>query len=451
MVHLTRERNIARAAQAAAQQARDGQLATAMAASEQLARQAARAAEEGRFAEAEMRADAAATILPDGPWGQYALGVLAFERQQLADATERFQQALRFDASHRPAKAALDKVRAMAGDLASWERLVAHLDEADDWRVVKHAADGLMAARRYREAKQAYRRALDLMAQKTTLPEASRQAVTNGLARAEVCVKTEGFAESLRGLPPNQQAWRVREMVQELWPNARAPTVRADERGVVHINSGGIPCLDPFRGLPLRSLRLGYSSFTDLSPLRGMPLVDLWCYKCAVRDLRPLRGLPLETLAVAECRNVSDLGPLEGMRLKELHCQITSVEDLAPLRNMPLEVLNCSSTRVSDLGPLAGMPLRELHVCHSAVSSLGPLKGMPLRILLADHTRVADVGPLRGMPLARLDLRATRAHDLTPLGDTALTVFWPPPRKQLTPESLKVIEQLDKRGCKIVW
>jgi len=85
---------------------------------------------------------------------------------------------------------------------------------------------------------------------------------------------------------------------------------------------------------------------------------------------------------------------------------------------------------VSDLGPLSGMPLTYLHCSNTQVSDLSPLKGMPLTDLYCSDTSVSDLSPLEGAPLRN---------------------FRPPPEKQLTPESLQLIEKLKKRGCSVVW
>ena len=37
------------------------------------------------------------------------------------------------------------------------------------------------------------------------------------------------------------------------------------------------------------------------------------------------------------------------------------------------------------------------------------------------------------------------------MGALHCPVFWPPAKKQLTPEFLKVVEELETQGCKIIW
>jgi hypothetical protein len=93
LINLTRQRNeavsarnIADTQRREAQAARDAQRATALAASKRQAESAARAASEGRLDEAKARADAAQEVMPDGPWGHYALGVLAHEKKDLGVA-----------------------------------------------------------------------------------------------------------------------------------------------------------------------------------------------------------------------------------------------------------------------------------------------------------------------------------------------------------------------------
>ena len=77
VVNLRRERDAAVRHQMAAQKARDALHENALRSSKALAEQAVRAAEGGRWAEAEFRAKAAQDVSPpNGPWGAYAHGVL---------------------------------------------------------------------------------------------------------------------------------------------------------------------------------------------------------------------------------------------------------------------------------------------------------------------------------------------------------------------------------------
>jgi len=55
------------------------------------------------------------------------------------------------------------------------------------------------------------------------------------------------------------------------------------------------------------------------------------------------------------------------------------------------------------------------------------------------------------MPLRALYCRRNSVTDLSPLAGMKLNYLVPPPKAQLMPGSLKVIEKLGKQGCKIVW
>ena len=476
--------------------ARQKQRATALAASEQLARQAVRAASEGRFAEADVRADAAVKVLPDGPWGHYALGVVAFERKDFAAAGKHLEEALRVDPSHRPSKLLHLSVLAAAGKLAEWEKLVAGAEQSEDWSALVAAGDALYRAQRYAASVKAYERALVLMERSRAVAPGVLAEVKDKAARSVACIKTEGFYESIRHLPPKNQARLVVAKLKEVYGNDVSISVPGiDERGVagIHLKGGAnVRWLDPIRGMPLTTVDCNITSVSDLSPLQGMPLTYLSVHRTQVTSLAPLKGMPLTFLNCSRTKvsdlsplqgmpltdlniyttQVSSLAPLKGMPLRTLVCGSTSVSDLSPLQGMPLAVLDCSRTRVSDLGPLSGIPLERLRVAGTSVADLGPLRGMrlthlvvddtyvsdliplagmPLRELRCQGTRVSDVSPLKGMPLHVLNISRTKLTDLTPLAGMKLMDFRPPPRRQLTPGSLKVIETLQKQGCKVLW
>ncbi len=83
-----------------------------LAASEAQARLAIRALEQGRIEEAATRAEAAAAMMNESPWGHYALGVVAFERKQSAAAERHLRTALERDPAHEPSRTFLTRVRA---------------------------------------------------------------------------------------------------------------------------------------------------------------------------------------------------------------------------------------------------------------------------------------------------------------------------------------------------
>ena len=86
-------RQAAVASEAAVREAQTAQRRSQLAASQASAESAMRALDQGRAAEARIRADAAVSILPDGPWGAYALGRVAEERGNPEAAQAHFRQA----------------------------------------------------------------------------------------------------------------------------------------------------------------------------------------------------------------------------------------------------------------------------------------------------------------------------------------------------------------------
>ena len=454
IVSLAEQRNRARASEKRAVAARQKQHATALAASEALAKQAIRAAEGGRLAEADVRADAALNVMPDGPWGHYALGVVAFEKKDLAAARKHLEEAVGLDRSHEPSSVFLSRVLAASGELVKWEKLVAGSGQSSDWRSLVAAADALMSAKRYKQAHKAYRRALGLMERDATIPPNVRLDVRSKAGGAEACIKTQGFYQSIRHLLPQEQVRRIEAKLKEIYGAALKVRVTTWTGVLTTIdiadNGELVQWLDPLRGMPLTRLVCDRTHVRDLTPLKGMPLKELYCYSTYVSDLGPVRGMPLALLHCG-ATPVSDLRPLEGMPLRTLHLRNGGVSDLRPLRGMPLAFLDVAGTRVVDLAPLAGMPLERLFISETRVTDLTPLKGMPLTHLRLFNTRVADLSPLKGMPLETLRLQGSKVTDLTPLAGMKLKELRLPPRKQLTPESMKLIETLEKQGCKVVW
>ncbi|MFW6162172.1 MAG: protein kinase domain-containing protein [Planctomycetota bacterium] len=361
LVRLTRQRDAARAARAraerervAAQEARDAQLATAMAASGQLARQAVRAATEGRMIEADARADAALRILPTGPWGHYALGAVAHERKDLAVAREHLETALRHDPKHEPSRLLLASVRAAAGDLERWEQMAAGAEQVDDWNALLAAGETLLSAQRYPQAVAVLSRAKSLLADNAAAPESVVTKVSAELRRAQACVQTEGLWEKLRDLPVVEQKWRLIGTLRKIYggrPEHLRIRVETSEGTLVglEIRGGGhrVCFIDPIRDLPLQHLKLPFNYFENLSPLRGMPL----------------RSLELDS-----CSTLSDLGPLKGMALQHLNIKRTAVSDLEPLRGMPLWHLNCDGAPIRDFTPLHDSPVVFLNCANLTFS-----------------------------------------------------------------------------------
>jgi serine/threonine protein kinase/Leucine-rich repeat (LRR) protein/tetratricopeptide (TPR) repeat protein len=432
-----RKRRQAEDALQAAVDAQKAERQTKLAASERFAMQAVQAAEEGRLAEAEARADGAAETMPDGPWGYYARAIIAREKGDWDRVGEMLGKALSQDPAHQPALAAKASLLTLLGKTQEALEQVKRLDQVTDWRSLSGVAQTLMAAGRFTDAQRAYERVLELMAKDSFAP---REAVTDvkdrwSLARAEA--GCQGLWERVRDLPAGEMAKRIEAKLGEIHdkPVVMGRQERDGALDSVNLNSFGIKYLQPLRGLPLRELSLTVNPLSDLTPLKGMPLRSLDVSQTSVTDLEPLRGMPLVSLGIGHTkvsdldplRNapleqfnavgapIKDLGPLKGAPLRSLALQYTMVTDLNPLRGAPLTSLTLTLTKVADLRPLERMPLESLYLDSTKVSDLTPLKGMPLKALHLHNARVIDLAPLQGMPLQRLSLRATTIADISPL------------------------------------
>jgi len=383
-----------------------------------------RAASEGRFDEAGARATAAVEVMPDGPWGHYALGVLAQEKKDFASARKHLDEALCLDPAHGPSKLLHATVLAATGDLTHWEKFAAEAEKCTDWRALVAAGDALLAAERRRPATAAYQRALTLAERDPGIPEGTRAELKDSLAKATACLKMEGFWASVRNLPLEERRICLEAKVREIYQHGSATVERGTFLAVSLFQGGNkVRWLEPLKGLPLASLNCQNCDVTDLSPLKGMPLSCLNVAGTRVTDLSPLRGMPLVELRCS-VTNVSDLSPLQGMQLSVLVCDRTKVTDLRPLRGMPLNTLSCRDTLISDLSPLQGTPLTWISCGTTRVSDLAPLRGMKLVLLDCIHTPVTDLGPLAGMPLRTLSCFNNFIKDLSPLDGMPLEYLY---------------------------
>jgi len=143
-----------------AKDAQEKQRQTALEASRELALQAVRAAEHGRWAEAEIRADAALKLAPEGPWGAYAIGTVAKERKDFETAETHYRTALKNDPAHSESQAGLAQVLSAMGKINDATALLSGQGQIKDWYSLKTAGDTLYGAERYREAEKAYTDAL---------------------------------------------------------------------------------------------------------------------------------------------------------------------------------------------------------------------------------------------------------------------------------------------------
>ena len=417
-----RQKKIAETERQEAQQARNEMHENAMRSSKALAEQAVRAAEAARWTEAELRVEAAVQISPaDGPWGAYAEGMLHKERKEFEKAEESFKKALAVDAKHAPSIAALAEVQASLGKLKDAVALIQTVDETTDWRTLMAAGEALYAAEDYRQALAAFEKTREQMGTAKDVPPQARERVEEMLGRASAWVKCEGFWESIRDLPPEEQAERVRSRFEDIHGRPIQFNCTIKEGVLAEMLVGALR-LQPLRWLPLRKLSLGGEALRDLDPLKGLPLRELVVYAGGVSDLSPLKGMPLSRLDLRQSQHVSDLRPLTGLKLTFLDLGMTSVSDLSPLRGMPLARLDLHGTKVSDVAPLHGMPLESLSLAVTPVRDLSPLKGVPVESLsLHACYEIESLAPLRGCPIRTLDLSSTKIENLRPLEGMSVT------------------------------
>ena len=458
-VRVSDERDVAITERQAAREARDEQRATALAASQELAERAVRAADQERWVEADISAVAARKMLPDCPWGHYAAGMVALARKDRQAARIELKRALACDPAHALSKAALGRIAALEGRLVEAAGLLGDPGKSKDWHVFRAAGDTFTSQQRYRDAETTYARALELLTQPQRLGDdqkdwralvamgdafgaqefyadavaayerakeqmAGAEAVppkvpnqvdeklrqtrrASAAIRAELqyrkgsataWVKCEGFYESIRDLGAREQGAAIAAKLTDILGADAGFRYDIEDRVLVGVH------------FYPRARKVVY-----IQPLAGLPLVRASLYHTYVRDLGPLKGMPLRHLSINRTY-VSDLSPLRGMPLRTLHMAgCPRLSDLGPLKGMPLTYLAFSDTRISSLRPLEGMPLKELHCSSSDVQDLGPLKGMPLKGLNCSHTEVSDLSPLKGMPLEELNCSHTEISDLSPL------------------------------------
>jgi len=321
----------------AAEQARDNERRTALAASKGFADEAVRAAERGSWEEAERRAKDADDVALHSPWGAYARGVFARMRSDYATAVDLFRQASNADTLHpcAEAKAALSEAEARLRELEDAERLAANVSQMTNGQELLRLGQTLYDAGRWRDSQVPLQRAVELLEKdRQALPaqaaERSRELFltldgaryTLDAARARAACM--GFDALVRKLAAEEQVKLVQAKLGEI------NGIEVQVGGVVIANAQwveanlalqdqpGVRFLYPFQGVPLSKLNLRGTGVRDLSQLRGLPLTWLDCGNTPVRDLGPLKGLPLRSLFIV-CDRITDLTPLAGMDL-ELLC-----------------------------------------------------------------------------------------------------------------------------------
>ena len=445
-----RQKKVAEGALEQARRADEAKAEMSLKASRELAEQTARAAGEGRFDEAGIRADAAEKLASWGPWGLFAKGAIAWERKELEKAEEHLKAAREIATEDPSIRNLLVRVQAATGKAKEAAALLDNLDKIEKWEDLLAAGDVLYGVEDYRRAQTLYDAAVKKMKVDPTVTPERLSVAEDKLGNAAAWIKCEGFYESIRDLPAKEQYARIAAKLEEIHgyrAGLLPPTIEGGAlQGIAWSGGSGgkarflqplwkVPLrslslqscsklrdLSPLRGMPLRKLFLASCArLRELSPLKGMPLTHLDCTGTQVSDLRPLEGMQLITLNCYCARRVTDLSPIGGMPITDLNCYGTGVSDLSPLKGMPLKKLTCGGTPVTDLRPLKGMPLTMLNCQATQVSDLGPLGDMPLKELICGGAPVSDLSPLRGAPLTTLKCQGTQVSDLDPLAGMPLT------------------------------
>lgn len=419
-------RSLAEKALLDAQEAEKSRRQVTLERSKDLALQAIRAAEEGRWLESEARASSAEKIAPKGPWADYARGVIARNQKKLDEAQKWLQSALQKDSLHQRSMAALNEIRTSQDRTREATRLLEEPDRVKDWRRLEAAGDVLFQAGEYRLAQTAFQTALKRAREEKFVPPRLVGVLQDKLLETGVWVQCSGFYESFRELKPEEQIKRLKAKFREIHGAEINLTLNFNQ-GVpseVDLSSqSAVRYLHPLQSFPISRLNIRDTPVKDLSPLKGLPLQvlecgSLWLYQERSRyplsDLTPLQGMPLTRLDLS-MTSVSELSPLRRLPLKFLSIQATKVTDLTPLAGVPLAEFNCSMTEVRDLTPLKDAPLAVLFCTHSKVSSFEGLQGRPLVELYCGGCSIHNLAALQGTPLVRFDCSGTNVSDLASL------------------------------------
>lgn len=199
------------------------------------------------------------------------------------------------------------------------------------------------------------------------------------------------------------------QLCQRLGANDNATFLVSDNRIVeANLFRSGVRSIEALKGLPLRSLDLGFTYVTDLSPLDGMPLEILALENVPVNDPGIIKGMPLRILNLQNS-GVRDFSFLQGMALEQLNLLNLPFRDLSLLKDMPLELLWLTGTQVTDLTDIPGRRLVSLDIERTDVNSLDPLATVTsLKRLNIAQTPIIDVTPLQNLQLERLVLSPER-------------------------------------------
>ena len=300
----------------------------------------------------------------------------------------------------------------------------------------------LQSSGRFAEAREAYRRALDLGADRQAA--GSNLELSTELERiqaGQVAPKPQVVARLAAALHAQKRGPEIVMLDAAVEGRLAEPSALLDD--LVADTSVARELQPLLRNLDEYTSQPGWHG--ERLYLRPDGAVGLDLSGLRIGSLGSLRGNDVVELDLSDS-DATDLGDLRGVSLRRLALRGTAVADLAPLAGMPLEQLVCGAA-VSDLEPLRGAPLKSLDVSGSKVSMLDALSGMPLEELRLDGTLVTDLEPLRGLPLKRLHLNVAGVTDFAPIASLGGLEFLdaPPQAADLDLSSLPALREIVPR------
>jgi serine/threonine protein kinase len=271
-------------------------------------------------------------------------------------------------------------------------------------------ANLLQSSGRFGESREAYRRALDLGADRGTA--GTNLELSTELERVQagqVTPKPQVVERLSAALHAQKRGPEIVMLDAAVEGRLAEPTTLLDE---ILADGSVAPALQPL----LRDLG-EYTAQPDWNRerlfLRPDGTIGLNLSGLVIGRLSMLRGHDVAELDLTDA-DVPKLEDLRGLSLRRLNLHGSAVADLGALAGMPLEELACGK-ETSDLEPLRGMPLKSLDLAGTRVANLDGVSGMPLEELRLDGLEISDLEPLRGLPLKRLHLNVTGATDFSPV------------------------------------
>lgn len=207
----------------------------------------------------------------------------------------------------------------------------------------------------------------------------------------------------------------------------------------------------------LTTLLISGNRIKSISSLKEIAsLAYLYANDNEISDLTPLAELNVEDGEIELARNnIKDLSPLAGIKVSgtlRLNINENEVSSLGPLQNLHgLTSLRASGNKINGLEPLNGMI--ELKLLDLSYNQLGSLTGLNLcgdedYKLDFSHNSLKDIKALESVTVGAIDLESNNIVDISPLKNlSAGTVNLK--NNPLSPESIKLIQELRKKGVEI--